>query len=70
MEIAASEKLVDLAAEGFDAGIRQGEFIAPDMIVVRLTPTFPLVVVGGPEYLQGRKQPERIDDLRLHGCLI
>lgn len=69
VEIAASEKLVDLSAEGFDAGIRQGEFIAPDMIVVRLTPPFPFVVVGSGEYLQRRKQPERIDDLRRHACL-
>jgi DNA-binding transcriptional LysR family regulator len=69
VEIAASEKLVDLAVEGFDAGIRLGEFIAPDMIVVRLTPPFPFVVVGSPEYLQRRKQPERIDDLRQHACL-
>src|SRR6516165_2399769 len=46
LEIAASAELVDLAAEGFDAGIRLGQFIAPDMIVVRLTPPFPLVVVG------------------------
>src|SRR5919197_1484170 len=30
VEIAASEELVDLAAEGFDAGIRLGQFIAAD----------------------------------------
>jgi DNA-binding transcriptional LysR family regulator len=40
VEIAASEELVDLVAEGFDAGIRLGQFIAPDMVVVRLTPPF------------------------------
>src|SRR5215472_7171742 len=34
VEIAASEELVDLAAAGFDAGIRLGQFIAPDMIAV------------------------------------
>jgi DNA-binding transcriptional LysR family regulator len=56
----------DLAAEGFDAGIRLGQFIAPDMIVVRLTPPFPFVVVGSPDYLRKRKRPERIDDLRQH----
>ena len=66
VEIAASEELVDLAAEGFDAGIRLGQFIAPDMIVVRLTPPFPFVVVGSPDYLRKRKRPERIDDLRQH----
>src|ERR1700704_3815029 len=66
VEIAANEQLVDLAAEGFDAGIRLGQFIAPDMIVVRLTPPFPFVVVGSPDYLRKRKRPERIDDLRQH----
>jgi len=40
------------------------------MIVVRLTPPFPLVVVGGPDYLRRRKRPERIDDLRQHACLL
>jgi DNA-binding transcriptional LysR family regulator len=69
VEIAASEELVDLAAEGFDAGIRLGEFIAPDMVAVRLTPPFSFVVVGSPDYLRGRKLPERIDDLRQHACL-
>ncbi len=69
VEIAASAELVDLAAEGFDAGIRLGQFIAPDMMAVRLTPPFPFVVVGSPDYLRGRRPPERIDDLRSHACL-
>src|SRR5246500_5049746 len=69
MEIAASEELVDLAAEGFDAGIRLGQFIAADMVAVRLTPPVPVVVVGSPDYLRRRKRPERIDDLRGHACL-
>ncbi|MBV9237503.1 MAG: LysR family transcriptional regulator [Xanthobacteraceae bacterium] len=69
LEIAATQESVDIAAEGFDAGIRLGEFIAPDMVVVRLTPPFPLVVVGSPDYLRARKRPERIDDLRDHACL-
>src|ERR1700735_372710 len=69
VEIAASKDLVDLAAEGFDAGIRLGQFIAADMVAVRLTPPFPLVVVGSPEYLRQRGKPERIDDLRQHACL-
>jgi DNA-binding transcriptional LysR family regulator len=69
LEIAASDELVDLAAKGFDAGIRLGQFIAADMITVRLTPPFPLVVVGSPDYLRLRERPERIDDLRGHACL-
>ncbi len=69
VEIAASADLVDIAAEGFDAGIRLGQFIEADMIAVRLTPSFPLSVVGSPDYLRRRLRPERIDDLRQHACL-
>src|SRR5260370_4938637 len=69
VEIAASEELVDIAAGGFDAGIRLGQFIAADMVAVRLTPPFPFVVVGSPEYLRQRGRPERIGDLRQHACL-
>src|SRR6516225_4248628 len=69
LEIAASEELVDLAAEGFDAGIRLGQFIAADMVTVRLTPPFPFVVVGSPDYLACHGRPERVDELRHHACL-
>jgi DNA-binding transcriptional LysR family regulator len=69
LEIAASGELVDLAAEGFDAGIRLGQFIAADMVVVRLTQPFPFVVVGSPDYLRQRKPVERLGDLRQHACL-
>jgi DNA-binding transcriptional LysR family regulator len=69
VEISASEELVDLAAEGFDAGIRIGQFIAADMVAVRLTPPFPLIVVGSPRYLRSRRSPERIEDLKDHACL-
>src|SRR3984885_1398060 len=34
LEIAASKELIDLAAEGFDAGIRLGQFVAADMVAV------------------------------------
>jgi DNA-binding transcriptional LysR family regulator len=69
VEIAASPDPVDIAAKGFDAGIRLGQFIEADMIAVRLTPSFPLAVVGSPDYLRRRQRPERIDDLRQHACL-
>jgi DNA-binding transcriptional LysR family regulator len=69
LEIAASEQLVDLAAGGFDAGIRMGQFIDADMIVVKLSQPFPFVVVGSPEYLRARARPKLINDLRGHACL-
>ena len=39
------------------------------MIAVRLTPSFPLAVVGSPDYLRRRQGPKLIDDLRRHACL-
>jgi DNA-binding transcriptional LysR family regulator len=69
VEIAASADLVDIAAEGFDAGIRLGQFVEADMIALRLSPPVPLTVVGSPGYLRCVQRPERIDDLRRHACL-
>jgi DNA-binding transcriptional LysR family regulator len=69
VEIAASEKLVDLAAEGFDAGIRLGQFIAADMVAVRLTKPFRFVIVGSPAYLAHSGRPGRPEDLRQHACV-
>lgn len=69
VELAASEELVDLAAGGFDAGIRMGQFINPDMVAVRLTKPFPFAVVGSPDYLARRGRPKTPGDLRDHACL-
>lgn len=69
VEVAVSEELVDLAAQGFDAGIRFGQFIAADMVAVRMTPPFRLVVVGSPAYLERNGRPACPEDLRGHQCL-
>jgi DNA-binding transcriptional LysR family regulator len=69
VEIAASEELIDVAAKGFDAGIRLGQLIAADMVAVPLTPPFRFIVVGSPIYFARRDPPERPDDLRGHACL-
>lgn len=69
VEIATGADLIDIAAEGFDAGIRLGQFIQADMIALQLTPSLPLAVVGSPDYLRRRGPPERIDDLRHHACI-
>jgi DNA-binding transcriptional LysR family regulator len=69
VEIAASAELIDLATGGFDAGVRFSQFIAADMIAVRLTPPFRFIIVGSPAYLARSSQPESLEDLRQHACL-
>ena len=69
LDIAASEEFVDIAAQGFDAGMRVGQFIANDMTALRLTPPFRMVVVGSPDYLSRRDTPTTPQDLQRHACL-
>jgi DNA-binding transcriptional LysR family regulator len=69
VEIAATEELVDLARDGFDAGIRLGEFIAADMVAVRLTPPLRLIVVASPSYLGRAGRPRIPADLASHACV-
>ncbi len=69
VEIVANEELADLAKDGFDAGIRMGEIIAADMVVVRLTPSFRFAIVASPDYLQQRGRPRAPDDLAKHACI-
>ena len=69
VEIAASEELVDLARAGFDAGIRLGEFIAADMVAVRLTNAFRLIAVGSPQYFARHGRPSKPAELASHACV-
>ncbi|MCP3718682.1 LysR family transcriptional regulator [Paraburkholderia sp. CNPSo 3281] len=69
VELAASKEVTDLAAEGFDAAVRQGHLVAPDMVAVPMTPPFRLIVVGSPVYFAGFSPPTHPNDLRQHACL-
>ena len=69
IEIAVQERLVDIVAEGFDAGVRESAAIERDMIQVRLTDPFRYVVVGAPEYLARHGVPQRPEDLLRHECI-
>jgi len=69
VEIVTSEELVDLARDGFDAGIRLGEFIAADMVAVRLTPPLRFAIVASPDYLARHGRPRAPGDLAGHACI-
>jgi DNA-binding transcriptional LysR family regulator len=69
VDIAVSDRLVDVVAEGFDAGVRSSDVIERDMVQVRLTNAFRFVVVGAPDYLARHGTPHRPEDLLRHECL-
>jgi DNA-binding transcriptional LysR family regulator len=69
IEVTIDDHLVDIVAEGFDAGIWLGEMIAEDMIAVRLTPPFRAIMVAAPSYLKAKGEPRSIADLARHNCI-
>jgi DNA-binding transcriptional LysR family regulator len=69
VDVAVSDRLVDVVAEGFDAGVRSSDVIERDMVQVRLTEPFRFVVVGAPDYLARHGTPQRPEDLLRHECL-
>jgi DNA-binding transcriptional LysR family regulator len=69
VEVHVDDRLVDIVAEGYDAGVRLEEFLERDMVHVRLTDPFRFVVVGSPSYLQRKGIPETPKDLLAHECI-
>ncbi|MCI3204060.1 MULTISPECIES: LysR family transcriptional regulator [Pseudomonadota] len=69
LEIVATDALVDIVQEGFDAGIRFGERLSQDMIAVRIKPKFRFTVVGSPSYFERKPPPMAPHDLHDHDCI-
>jgi DNA-binding transcriptional LysR family regulator len=62
--------MIDIVAEGFDAGIRLGHVIQTDMIAVRLTPAEPFALIGTPAFFAEHGRPGRPQDLEDFRCIL
>ena len=69
LEVVCNDGLVDIVAEGFDAGIRTGQRLAQDVIAVPVGPQRRFAIVGAPTYLTGRDRPFVPQDLHAHACI-
>jgi len=68
VEVCCDYGFVDIAAQGFDAGVRLGEAVADGMIATRIGPDMRLLVVGSPAYFAGRQIPLTPRCLPNHLC--
>ncbi|MCX8004007.1 MAG: LysR family transcriptional regulator [Burkholderiaceae bacterium] len=68
LEVSTEYRMVDIAAESVDIGIRWGDQLQKDMIAVRLTPDQPLTIVGAPAYFRTHGVPSSPQDLLRHNC--
>jgi DNA-binding transcriptional LysR family regulator len=69
VEITVDYGLIDIVAQRYDAGVRNGEQVAKDMIAVRIGPDMRMAVVGTSAYFKTRPQPKRPQDLVDHNCI-
>jgi DNA-binding transcriptional LysR family regulator len=64
-----SDRVIDVAADGFDCAVRVGDLSDSSMISVRLADNRRLCVAA-PQYLQRRGTPDKPGDLNNHDCLV
>lgn len=70
VEIATDGALIDIVADGFDAGVRMGDTLAQDMIAMRIGPDIRFAVVAAPGYLDAHAPIEAPRDLTRHRCVM
>ena len=69
LEVAAAGRLIDIVAEGYDAGVRLLDAVPQDMIAVPFGGAQRFIAVAGPEYLAHAAPIATPDDLRGHRCI-
>jgi DNA-binding transcriptional LysR family regulator len=69
VDVSVSNRMVDVIANGFDAGIRYGGTVPEDMIAQRLSPDIYWVAAASPAYLEKHGVPSTPDELRQHRCV-
>jgi DNA-binding transcriptional LysR family regulator len=69
IDVAITNRMVDVVAQGADAGIRWGGTVPEDMVAQRLSSDLRWVVVGSPAYLELHGVPWHPSDLSEHRCL-
>jgi DNA-binding transcriptional LysR family regulator len=70
VQVEASDALVDIVAQGFDAGIRLAERLEADMIALPFGGPLRMAVVAAPGYLAAQGTPLHPRDLETHSCLV
>lgn len=69
VEVIIDYGLTDIVAQRYDAGVRNGEQVAKDMIAVRIGKDMRMAVVGSPSYFSRCPPPRSPRDLIKHECI-
>ena len=69
IELISDAAVIDIVAQGFDAGVRFGRQLAQDMIALPLGPALRYVIVASPDYIERHGTPQMPHDLVDHECI-
>jgi len=69
LDIVTEGRLIDIVAEGFDAGLRPSELVPRDMIRVPIGSDMRMAVVATPDYFTHHPKPKSPSDLARHQCI-
>ena len=69
LEIHSENRLTDIVAERYDAGVRMGDQVDKNMIAVRISADLRWAVVGSPAYFARHPAPQVPGDLTAHNCI-
>ncbi|MGV1793609.1 LysR substrate-binding domain-containing protein [Rhizobium sp. A37_96] len=69
VDLTCEGRIVDIIAEGFDAGLRMESIVPQDMVAIPLGILETLILVAAPSYLDARGTPKTPGDLLAHECI-
>lgn len=69
LDIVNEGRLVDIIAEGFDAGVRLAESVPKDMVAVPFGGAIRFIAVASPDYVAAAGRPATPEDLHTHRCI-
>ncbi len=70
LELSFSDRLIDLAEDGYDLAIRTGSLQDRADTVARRVGRQRMIICASPAYLDRHGEPHRIDDLRQHHAIV
>jgi DNA-binding transcriptional LysR family regulator len=69
LDLTINDTVIDIVQAGYDVGARLGEYLAADMVAVRLGGEQRQLVVAAPDYVARHGRPRTPADLLSHRCI-
>lgn len=69
LDISANDAAINIVQEGFDVGVRLGEYLEPNMVAAPLGGQMRQLAVAAPSYIAKYGMPKEPADLQQHRCI-